>query len=80
MHRALLFLRRKTQIEIRRRAIAVAPPITPPAIAPVWEWPLGLGRVLGEGEGLDDVVLEDVDDVALEAVLEVEVEAAAAIR
>lgn len=74
MLRALLFLLRKYQIEIRRAlAIAVTPPTTPPAIAPVSEdEPLGLGDSLDETEGLGSVppVEENVDEVALEAALE----------
>lgn len=76
MLRALLFLLRKYQIEIRRAlAIAVTPPTTPPAIAPLSEdEPLGLGGALDETEGLGNVpsVKESEDEVTLEAVLETE--------
>ena len=77
----MLFLLRKYQIEIRRAlAIAVTPPTTPPAIAPLSEEePLGLGDALDEVEGLGSAVLieGDKDKVALEAALEVEDEVAA---
>ena len=78
---ALLFLLRKYQIEIRRAiAIAVTPPTTPPAIAPVSEdEPPGLGDGLDGTEGLGSVPLvkESDDEVALEAALETEEEVVA---
>ena len=80
----LLFLLRKYQIEIRRAiAIAVTPPTTPPAIAPVSEVePLGLGDALDRTEGLGSVPLvrESEDEVALEAVLETDEEVVATIK
>ena len=84
MLRALLFLLRKYQIEIRRAiAIAVTPPTTPPAIAPVsGDEPLGLGDALDGTEGLRSVPLvrESEDEVALEAALETEEEVVATIQ
>ena len=74
MFRALLFLLRKYQIEIRRAiAIAVTPPTTPPAIAPVSE---------DERPGLGSVPLVrgSEDEVALEAALEIEEEVVATIQ
>ena len=84
MLRALLFLLRKYQIEIRRAiAIAMTPPTTPPAIAPVFEdEPLGLGDALDGTEGLESVPLvrESEDEVAREAAMETEEEVVATIQ